>query len=81
MNDKKKTAKSQKTSVTVFSTGLWRSVHIDDLRRSTIMASDVTKLQNVTMSQLFKAVDKPECESQDAIWGHGVGDRRECQLW
>ncbi|MCP6646162.1 hypothetical protein NL493_28880, partial [Klebsiella pneumoniae] len=31
-----------------FHGGLWRSVHIDDLRRSTLMASDVTKLQSVT---------------------------------
>lgn len=43
-----------------FHGGLWRSVHIDDLRRSTVMASDVTKLQNVTISQLFEPVDKPE---------------------
>ncbi|XP_013361468.1 PREDICTED: E3 ubiquitin-protein ligase RNF213 isoform X2 [Chinchilla lanigera] len=45
-----------------FHGGLWRSVHIDDLRRSTIMASDVTKLQSVTISQLFKPRDKPERE-------------------
>ncbi|VTJ87284.1 Hypothetical predicted protein, partial [Marmota monax] len=36
-----------------FHGGLWRSVHIDDLRRSTVMASDMTKLQSVTISQLF----------------------------
>ncbi|XP_073901038.1 E3 ubiquitin-protein ligase RNF213 isoform X4 [Castor canadensis] len=45
-----------------FHGGLWRSVHIDDLRRSTVMASDVTKLQSVTISQLFKPEDKPELE-------------------
>ncbi|KAL1763808.1 E3 ubiquitin-protein ligase RNF213 isoform X1, partial [Sigmodon hispidus] len=48
------------TSYVGFHGGLWRSVHIDDLRRSTIMASDVTKLQKVTISQLFNPVDKPE---------------------
>ncbi|XP_029401802.1 E3 ubiquitin-protein ligase RNF213 isoform X2 [Mus pahari] len=48
------------TSYVGFHGGLWRSVHIDDLRRSAIMASDVTKLQNVTISQLFKPEDKPE---------------------
>ncbi|KAM5272726.1 E3 ubiquitin-protein ligase RNF213 [Ctenodactylus gundi] len=46
-----------------FHGGLWRSVHIDDLRRSTVMASDVTRLQNVTISQLFEPPDLPECES------------------
>ncbi|XP_070250935.1 E3 ubiquitin-protein ligase RNF213 isoform X3 [Myotis yumanensis] len=36
-----------------FHGGLWRSVHIDDLRRSTTMVADVTQLQDVTISQLF----------------------------
>nr|XP_034361931.1 E3 ubiquitin-protein ligase RNF213 [Arvicanthis niloticus] len=53
------------TSYVGFHGGLWRSVHIDDLRRSTVMASDVTKLQNVTISQLFKPVDKPEQEEME----------------
>ncbi|XP_023555015.1 E3 ubiquitin-protein ligase RNF213 [Octodon degus] len=48
-----------------FHGGLWRSVHIDDLRRSVIMASDVTKLQNVTISQLFEPRDKLELGSQE----------------
>ena len=30
--------------------GLWHSVHIDDLRRSTVMVSDITKLQDVAIS-------------------------------
>lgn len=55
------------TSYVGFHGGLWRSVHIDDLRRSTIMASDVTKLQNVTISQLFKPVDRPEYDSEEAM--------------
>lgn len=37
-----------------FHGGLWQSVHIDDLRRSTVMISDVTKLQQVTISQMFQ---------------------------
>ncbi|XP_029401805.1 E3 ubiquitin-protein ligase RNF213 isoform X5 [Mus pahari] len=53
------------TSYVGFHGGLWRSVHIDDLRRSAIMASDVTKLQNVTISQLFKPEDKPEPEEME----------------
>uniref|UniRef100_A0A2K6UDD8 E3 ubiquitin-protein ligase RNF213 n=1 Tax=Saimiri boliviensis boliviensis TaxID=39432 RepID=A0A2K6UDD8_SAIBB len=41
------------TACVGFHGGLWQAVHIDDLRRSTIMVSDVTKLQSVTISQLF----------------------------
>ncbi|XP_054544611.1 E3 ubiquitin-protein ligase RNF213 isoform X2 [Talpa occidentalis] len=37
-----------------FHGGLWRAVHIDDLRRSPVMDSDVTRLQNVAISQLFR---------------------------
>lgn len=33
--------------------GLWQSVHIDDLRRSKDMISDLTALQNLTISQVF----------------------------
>nr|XP_056704626.1 E3 ubiquitin-protein ligase RNF213 [Euleptes europaea] len=36
-----------------FHGGLWQSVHIDDLRRSEDMVSDVTLLRNVAISQLF----------------------------
>ncbi|XP_075850113.1 E3 ubiquitin-protein ligase RNF213 isoform X2 [Microcebus murinus] len=43
-----------------FHGGLWRSVHIDDLRRSTVMVSDVTRLQSVTVSQLFEPGEQPE---------------------
>lgn len=53
----------------LFSTGLWQSVHIDDLRRATVMVSNVTKLQNLTISQLFNADDRPEGESRGKIFG------------
>ncbi|XP_016050307.2 E3 ubiquitin-protein ligase RNF213 isoform X1 [Erinaceus europaeus] len=43
-----------------FHGGLWQSVHIDDLRRSTVMVSDVTKLQEVTISQLFHPEEGPK---------------------
>ncbi|XP_076693046.2 E3 ubiquitin-protein ligase RNF213-like [Callospermophilus lateralis] len=43
-----------------FHGGLWQSVHIDDLRRSTVMAADVTKLQSVTISQLFMSGGSPK---------------------
>ncbi|XP_040438107.1 E3 ubiquitin-protein ligase RNF213 isoform X1 [Falco naumanni] len=41
------------TSYVGFHGGLWQSVHIDDLRRSKDMISDMTALQNLTISQMF----------------------------
>lgn len=34
-------------------TGPWRSAHIDDLRRSKDIVSDIKALQNMTISQMF----------------------------
>ncbi|XP_039715791.1 E3 ubiquitin-protein ligase RNF213 [Pteropus medius] len=59
------------TSYVGFHGGLWQSVHIDDLRRATVMVSNVTKLQNLTISQLFNADDRPEAEvGRRAEGGH-----------
>ncbi|XP_026908049.2 E3 ubiquitin-protein ligase RNF213 isoform X1 [Acinonyx jubatus] len=55
-----------------FHGGLWQSVHIDDLCKSTVMVSDVTRLQDVTISQLFKPEGDSELET-----GHGAGDSLE----
>lgn len=44
-------------------------MHIDDLRRATVMVSDVTKLQDLTISQLFNPDDRPECKSRGKIFG------------
>ncbi|PKU34399.1 hypothetical protein llap_15296 [Limosa lapponica baueri] len=41
------------TSYVGFHGGLWQSVHIDDLRTSKDMISDMTALQNLTISQMF----------------------------
>ncbi|XP_074397014.1 E3 ubiquitin-protein ligase RNF213 isoform X2 [Zonotrichia albicollis] len=41
------------TSYMGFHGGLWQSVHIDDLRRSKYMISDLTALQNLTISQVL----------------------------
>ncbi|XP_066836382.1 E3 ubiquitin-protein ligase RNF213 isoform X3 [Anser cygnoides] len=41
------------TSYVGFHGGLWQSVHIDDLRRSKDMISDMAALQNLTISQMF----------------------------
>nr|XP_044602039.1 E3 ubiquitin-protein ligase RNF213 isoform X2 [Equus asinus] len=48
------------TSYVGFHGGLWQSVHIDDLRRSALMVSDVTKLQGAAISQLFRPEGGPE---------------------
>uniref|UniRef100_H3BBI9 RING-type E3 ubiquitin transferase n=1 Tax=Latimeria chalumnae TaxID=7897 RepID=H3BBI9_LATCH len=42
------------TSYVGFHGGPWQSVHIDDLRRSKEMVSDVTVLKSLTISQLFE---------------------------
>ncbi|XP_061866845.1 E3 ubiquitin-protein ligase RNF213 isoform X2 [Colius striatus] len=43
----------RETSYVGFHGGLWQSVHIDDLRRSRDMISDMTVLQNLSISQMF----------------------------
>ncbi|XP_008588585.1 PREDICTED: E3 ubiquitin-protein ligase RNF213, partial [Galeopterus variegatus] len=63
------------TSYVGFHGGLWQSVHIDDLRRSTVMVSDVTKLQKVTISQLFQPGDTHELET-----GHRAEDDHEEEM-
>uniref|UniRef100_A0A8D0HB33 Ring finger protein 213 n=1 Tax=Sphenodon punctatus TaxID=8508 RepID=A0A8D0HB33_SPHPU len=55
-----------------FHGGLWQSAHIDDLRRSKDMLSDVTALRNVTISQLFcedveESVEKPELQDRETV--------------
>ncbi|XP_053308819.1 E3 ubiquitin-protein ligase RNF213 [Spea bombifrons] len=42
------------TSYVGFRGGLWQSIHIDDLRKSKDMVSDITDLQHFTISQLFQ---------------------------
>uniref|UniRef100_A0A8C5RBG0 RING-type E3 ubiquitin transferase n=1 Tax=Leptobrachium leishanense TaxID=445787 RepID=A0A8C5RBG0_9ANUR len=49
------------TSYGGFCGGLWSSIHIDDLRKSKDIVSDITALQNLTISQLFQ--DKGETPS------------------
>ncbi|XP_068605931.1 E3 ubiquitin-protein ligase rnf213-alpha [Brachionichthys hirsutus] len=43
------------TSYIGFHGGPWRSAHIDDLRRSKVIVSDIKALQNMTISQIFEA--------------------------
>ncbi|XP_072224665.1 E3 ubiquitin-protein ligase rnf213-alpha [Leuresthes tenuis] len=42
------------TSYIGFHGGPWRSVHIDDLRRSKDIVSDIKTLQNMTISEMFE---------------------------
>ncbi|XP_068575114.1 E3 ubiquitin-protein ligase rnf213-alpha isoform X2 [Cebidichthys violaceus] len=49
------------TSYVGFHGGPWRSVHIDDLRRSKDIVSDIKALQNMTISQMFETkMSEPE---------------------
>ncbi|XP_037649475.1 E3 ubiquitin-protein ligase rnf213-alpha isoform X2 [Sebastes umbrosus] len=48
------------TSYVGFHGGPWRSVHIDDLRRSKDIVSDIKTLQSMTISQLFETKSRSE---------------------
>ncbi|KAK6320904.1 hypothetical protein J4Q44_G00078800 [Coregonus suidteri] len=50
------------TSYVGFHGGPWKSVHIDDLRRSKEFVSDVQSLRNLPISQLFEDMKEP-CEA------------------
>ncbi|XP_068134510.1 E3 ubiquitin-protein ligase RNF213-like [Hyperolius riggenbachi] len=75
------------TSYVGFRGGLWKSVHIDDLRKSKDMVADVTALQNLTISQLFYTEERKEPinydgqqtaevrENLDVGVVHGEGDQ------
>uniref|UniRef100_A0A669EGJ6 RING-type E3 ubiquitin transferase n=1 Tax=Oreochromis niloticus TaxID=8128 RepID=A0A669EGJ6_ORENI len=53
------------TSYIGFHGGPWRSVHIDDLRRSKDIVSDIKTLQNMTISQMFET--KAPQEETDVV--------------
>uniref|UniRef100_A0A8D2MIK3 RING-type E3 ubiquitin transferase n=1 Tax=Zonotrichia albicollis TaxID=44394 RepID=A0A8D2MIK3_ZONAL len=64
------------TSYMGFHGGLWQSVHIDDLRRSKYMISDLTALQNLTISQVLS-------QDQGATRGESQGELKalaQCQI-
>lgn len=52
------------TSYIGFHGGPWRSVHIDDLRRSKDIVSDIKTLQNMTISQMFET-KVPQAEAME----------------
>ncbi|XP_076122057.1 E3 ubiquitin-protein ligase rnf213-alpha-like isoform X3 [Alosa pseudoharengus] len=53
------------TSYVGFHGGPWRSVHIDDLRKSKDMVSDIKALRNLTISQLFEEKEKDRAEAME----------------
>uniref|UniRef100_A0A8V1AN22 RING-type E3 ubiquitin transferase n=1 Tax=Gallus gallus TaxID=9031 RepID=A0A8V1AN22_CHICK len=53
------------TSYVGFHGGLWQSVHIDDLRRSKDMISDMSVLQNLTISQMLCDDSAPPANGEE----------------
>ncbi|XP_039566699.1 E3 ubiquitin-protein ligase RNF213-like [Passer montanus] len=66
------------TSYMGFHGGLWQSVHIDDLRRSKDMISDLTALQNLTISQLFS--QDPDATRAAALPANGEAQQEEVEV-
>ncbi|XP_042360235.1 E3 ubiquitin-protein ligase rnf213-alpha [Plectropomus leopardus] len=57
------------TSYVGFHGGPWKSVHIDDLRRSKDIVSDIRALQNMTISQMFETkMSRPEAMEVDDMY-------------
>ncbi|KAM3660653.1 E3 ubiquitin-protein ligase RNF213 [Ammospiza maritima maritima] len=65
------------TSYVGFHGGLWQSVHIDDLRRSKDMISDLTALQNLTISQVFS--QEPAAARAAALPASGEAQQEEVE--
>ncbi|XP_048346006.1 E3 ubiquitin-protein ligase RNF213-like isoform X2 [Sphaerodactylus townsendi] len=60
-----------------FHGGLWQSVHIDDLRKSEDMVSDVTVLRNVTISQLFLEQMREPAENLGVVLPERVDEKED----
>ncbi|KAM7386926.1 hypothetical protein PAMA_009514 [Pampus argenteus] len=57
------------TSYVGFHGGPWKSLHIDDLRRSKDIVSDIKALQNMTISQMFETkMSQPEAIEMDDMY-------------
>ncbi|XP_077939881.1 E3 ubiquitin-protein ligase rnf213-alpha isoform X1 [Gasterosteus aculeatus] len=66
------------TSYVGFHGGPWRSVHIDDLRRSKDIVSDIKALQNMTISQMFETKkDEPEAMELDDMYTENEQEEAE----
>ncbi|XP_050829286.1 E3 ubiquitin-protein ligase RNF213-like isoform X2 [Serinus canaria] len=66
------------TSYMGFHGGLWQSVHIDDLRRSKDMISDLTALQNLTISRVFS--QDPGATRAAALPASGEAHQKEVEV-
>ncbi|KAF4797459.1 E3 ubiquitin-protein ligase RNF213 [Turdus rufiventris] len=66
------------TSYVGFQGGLWQSVHIDDLRRSKDMTSDLTALQSLTISQVFS--EEPTASTAAALPASGEAQEEEMEV-
>ncbi|XP_053850563.1 E3 ubiquitin-protein ligase RNF213 [Vidua macroura] len=66
------------TSYVGFHGGLWQSVHIDDLRRSKDMTSDLAALQNLTISQVFS--QDPGAARAAALPASGEAQQEEMEV-
>ncbi|TNN72678.1 E3 ubiquitin-protein ligase rnf213-alpha [Liparis tanakae] len=67
------------TSYVGFHGGPWKSVHIDDLRRSKDIVSDIKALQSMTISQLFetKMSLEPEAMEHDNLYTENEQEEAE----
>uniref|UniRef100_A0ABM5FN25 E3 ubiquitin-protein ligase RNF213 isoform X1 n=1 Tax=Pogona vitticeps TaxID=103695 RepID=A0ABM5FN25_9SAUR len=60
-----------------FHGGLWQSLHIDDLRKSRDMVSDVTLLRSITISQLFSEDMGASAEKPTSMMMEGAEEKEE----
>ncbi|XP_054463285.1 E3 ubiquitin-protein ligase rnf213-alpha [Anoplopoma fimbria] len=67
------------TSYVGFHGGPWRSVHIDDLRRSKDIVSDIKALQNMTISEMFETKSASEAMEQDNIYTENQQEEAESE--
>ncbi|XP_070836494.1 E3 ubiquitin-protein ligase rnf213-alpha [Chaetodon trifascialis] len=68
------------TSYIGFRGGPWRSAHIDDLRRSKDIVSDIKALQNMTISQMFETTtSQPEAMEVDDMHTENEQDDMELE--
>lgn len=66
------------TSYVGFHGGPWTSVHIDDLRRSKDIVSDIKALQNMTISQMFDTkISQPEAMDVDDMYTENEQEEAE----
>ncbi|KAK2833428.1 hypothetical protein Q5P01_017317 [Channa striata] len=66
------------TSYVGFHGGPWTSVHLDDLKRSRDIVSDVKALQNMTISQMFETkTDEPEDMELDDMYTENEQEEAE----